>query len=183
MEKAISTPLTDKVIKSLKVGDKLWISGKIYTARDLAHKRLIETIKLKKKLPIKLKGQIIYYCGPTPSRQKRIIGSAGPTTSSRMDNLTEPLLKSGLKGTIGKGARGKNIIKMLRKYKSVYFVAVGGAGALLARTIKSARVVAYPELGPEAIYELQVSNFPVFVANDTHGKDIFKKGVKKFHEK
>lgn len=183
MERSIMTPLSDKAIKSFKVGDKLLLSGKLYTARDLAHKRLMEAIRLKKKLPFDLAGQVIYYCGPTPARHGRVIGSAGPTTSSRMDKLTEPLLKAGLKGMIGKGARDKNIRKMLKKYKAVYFAAIGGAGALLARSIRSAKVIAYPELGPEAIHELDVSNFPVFVANDIYGKDIFEEGVKKFHEK
>ena len=183
MEKAIKTPLTDKDIRSLKAGDKLWLSGTIYTARDQAHKKMVEAIKNKEKLPFNLKRQIIYYCGPTPARSKRIIGSAGPTTSSRMDGLTEPLLKKGLKGVIGKGARGSDITKSFKRHKAVYFVAIGGAGALLARTIKSAKIIAYPELGTEAIRELKVSNFPVYVANDIYGRDVFKEGVKKYHEK
>ncbi|MFC1766968.1 Fe-S-containing hydro-lyase [Candidatus Margulisiibacteriota bacterium] len=183
MEKAINLPLTDEVIKTLKAGDRIWLSGKIYTARDLAHKKLIETLNEGKKLPVDLEGQVLYYCGPTPPRQGKVIGSAGPTTSSRMDALTEPLLKIGLKGAIGKGARSEDVVKLFKKHKAVYFAAIGGAGALLAQAIKSAKVVAYPELGPEAIYELEVASLPVFVANDINGHDIFKEGVKKFNEK
>jgi fumarate hydratase subunit beta len=177
MEKKINLPLTDKDISSLKVGDKVLLTGTLYTARDAAHKRLLVDIK---KPPLNLKDQIIYYCGPTPAMPGRVIGSAGPTTSSRMDGFTLPLLKAGIKGMIGKGSRSKEVREMIKKYKVVYFVATGGAGALLAKHIKSARVAAYPDLGPEAIYELKVVDFPVIVANDIKGKDIFEEGVKKW---
>jgi fumarate hydratase subunit beta len=177
MLKKITTPLTDKVIKSLKTGDEVLISGVVYTARDAAHKRLVFDIK---KLPLSLKDQIIYYCGPTPAMPGRPVGSAGPTTSSRMDGFTAPLLKAGLKGMIGKGPRSREIRDLIKKYKAVYFVATGGAGALLARHIKSSKVVAYPDLGPEAIHEFSVLDFPVIVAIDIKGHDIFEEGVKKY---
>lgn len=178
--KKITTPLTDKVIKSLKTGDQVLISGTIYTARDAAHKRLVFDIR---KLPLNLKDQIIYYCGPTPAMPGRLTGSAGPTTSGRMDHFTEPLLKAGLKGMIGKGPRSKGMRDLIKKHKAVYFVATGGAGALLARHIKSSRVVAYPDLGPESIHEFNVLDFPVIVANDIKGRDIFEEGIKKYRRK
>jgi fumarate hydratase subunit beta len=179
MEKKINLPLTDKDIRSLKTGDKVLLIGTLYTARDAAHKRLLIDIK---KPPLNLKDQVIYYCGPTPAMPGRVIGSAGPTTSSRMDSFTLPLLKAGIKGMIGKGSRSKEVREMIKKYKVVYFVATGGAGALLAKQIKSARVAAYPDLGPEAIYEFKVVDFPVIVANDIKGKDIFEQGVKKWRK-
>ena len=176
----LKTPLNDKDIKTLKAGDRVFLSGKIFTARDAAHKRLMELISSKKPLPIDLKGQVIYYCGPTPAKPGRVIGSAGPTTSSRMDNAAVPLLKAGLKGTIGKGKRSAEVIAALKKFKAVYFAATGGAAALLSKHIKKAKVMAYPELGPEAIYELTVENFPVIVANDIYGKDIFEEGIRRY---
>ena len=180
MLKKITTPLTEKVIKSLNMGDEVLISGTLYTARDAAHKRLVFESK---KPPLDLKDQIIYYCGPTPAMPGRPVGSAGPTTSSRMDHFTEPLLKAGLKGMIGKGPRSKEIRDLMRKYKAVYFVATGGAGALLARHIKSSKVVAYADLGPEAIHEFEVLDFPVIVANDIKGRDIFEEGIRKYRKK
>jgi len=178
--KALKTPLEDKDIKALAIGDRVLISGKIFTARDAAHKRLAELIEAKKPLPVDLKGQIIYYCGPTPAKPGSVIGSAGPTTSSRMDRYTPALLKLGLKGTIGKGKRSSEVRAALKKNKAVYFAAAGGAGALLSKHIKSARVAAYPELKPEAIYELEVKDFPVIVANDTRGRDLFEEGIRKY---
>lgn len=175
--------MTDSDIRSLRVGDNVSISGIIYTARDAAHKRLVELINSKKPLPINLKGEIIYYCGPTPAKPGRVIGGAGPTTSGRMDGYTLPLLKEGLKATIGKGKRGKGVREALKKYKAIYLAATGGAAAFLSKHIKKANVAAYPELGPEAIYELEVSNFPAIVANDIHGNDIFEEGIKKFKKK
>lgn len=174
MKKRVMLPLTDKTARSLKAGDEVLLNGKIYTARDQAHKRLVEAIKSGKRLPVVLKGQIIYYCGPTPARPGKVIGSAGPTTSSRMDGMTAPLLKLGLMGMIGKGTRSKDVMDSIRKHKAEYFVAVGGAGALLAKRIISAKVVAYTDLGPEAIFELKVKDFPAFVAFDTMGQSIFK---------
>lgn len=182
MIKRITTPLSDEVVAELRIGDKVLITGKIYTARDAAHKRFIEALNTGKQLPIDLRGQIIYYVGPTPARPGHVIGSAGPTTSIRMDSYMEPLLKAGLKGTIGKGYRSWAVVDLLKKYRAVYFVATGGAGALLSKRVKSARLVAYEDLGPEAVMELQVEDFPVIVANDIYGGDIFEEGVKKYRE-
>ncbi|MCX5726625.1 MAG: Fe-S-containing hydro-lyase [Candidatus Saganbacteria bacterium] len=182
-EKKVSPPLTDKDIRSLRAGDKVLISGTIYTARDAAHQRLADAIKSKNPLPFNLSGQIIYYTGPAPAPKGKAIGSAGPTTSGRMDSFTPQLLSRGLKATIGKGNRSKEVKAALKKYKAVYFVATGGAGALLSKTIKSAKVIAYPELGPEAIYKLEVVNFPAIVANDSYGKDLFEEGIKKYRRK
>jgi len=166
---SLKTPLQDKDVEILKIGDKVLISGILYTARDSAHKKLV------KKSPIDLKGQIIYYCGPTPAKPGEVIGSAGPTTSGRMDKFTEPLLKLGLRATIGKGKRSKEVQNALKKHKAVYLVATGGAGALLSKHIKKAEIVAYPELGPGAVYKFEVENFPTIVANDILGNDIFKR--------
>jgi fumarate hydratase subunit beta len=177
MPKKLTTPLTDDAIKSLKAGDEVLISGTIYTARDAAHKRLVLDIKHP---PLILKDQIIYYCGPTPAMPGRPVGSAGPTTSGRMDGFTGPMLKAGIKGMIGKGPRSKETRELIKKHKAVYFVAAGGAGALLAQHIKSSQVVAYPDLGPEAIYKFEVVDFPVIVADDIKGRDIFEEGIKKF---
>jgi len=176
-EITITLPLDKKTAASLKTGDKVLLTGTIYTARDAAHKRLVAEIK---KPPLNLSGQIIYYSGPTPAMPGRTIGSAGPTTSSRMDPYVAPLLKAGIIGMIGKGKRSPEVVDLIKKYKVVYFAATGGAGALLAKQIRSARVVAYPDLGPEAIYELKVVDFPVVVANDVKGHDIFEEGVKKW---
>jgi len=180
MEKKITLPLTEKDAKALKTGDRVLLTGTIYTARDAAHKRLVSDIK---KLPLTLKGQIIYYCGPTPAMPGRPIGAAGPTTSSRMDGFTPQMLKAGVAGFIGKGKRSQETRDQMKKFKAVYFVATGGAGALLAKQIKQARIAAYPDLGPEAIYELKVVDFPVIVANDIKGKDIFEEAIKRFRKK
>lgn len=171
----LETPLTIEKVKKLRVGDRVRISGTIYTARDASHKRLIEILKNGGKLPIPLKNQIIYYTGPTPTRPGRVIGSCGPTTSSRMDSYTIPLLKKGLRGMIGKGERSREIREAVKKYQAVYFVATGGAGALLAQYIKKAEVIAYPALGPEAIYKIEVEDFPAIVAIDTKGKNFFRR--------
>lgn len=161
-------------IKNLKAGDKIFFSGTIYTARDQAHKRLVEAIKKRKRLPIDLKGKIIYYCGPTKTPKGKIIGSSGPTTASRMDEFTPLLLKAGLKGMIGKGGRSKEVIRAIKKYKAVYFLTYAGCGALLSKYIKKARPVAYKDLGPEAIYRLEVRNFPLIVGIDAKGKSVYK---------
>lgn len=176
--KKITTPLSN--VLSLRMGDQVLITGKIYGARDTAHKRFLELLSEGKKLPIDIKGAIIYYVGPTPTPPGYPIGSAGPTTSSRMDPYVDELLKAGLKGMIGKGARKPHVQEALRRYKGVYFAAVGGAGAYLAKRIKSSRVVAFEELGPEAVYELEVENFPVIVAIDAHGGNIYKEALKKW---
>ncbi|MEK6678204.1 MAG: Fe-S-containing hydro-lyase [Nitrospirota bacterium] len=176
----ITTPLTDKVIKSLKAGDKVLISGVIYTARDVAHKRFVSAIKDKEKLPFNLKGQIIYFTGPTPAPPGKVIGSAGPTTSSRMDAFSPILIKKGLKAMIGKGPRGKDVIDAIKKYKSVYFAAVGGAAALLSKSIKKSEIIAYEDLGTEAIRRLEVEDFPVIVVNDIYGNDLYIEGIKRY---
>lgn len=158
---------------SLKAGDEVRISGTLYIARDQAHKRLCEALKKGTKLPIPLEGQIIYYAGPTPAPKGKAIGSCGPTTASRMDAFTPALLKAGLKGMIGKGRRGDEVVKAIKKYKAVYFVTIGGAGAYLSQCIKKSKVVAYPDLGPEAIYKVEVEDFPAYVAIDSIGKSIY----------
>lgn len=160
-------------MQNLKVGDRLLFSGIIYIARDQAHKRLAKAIKNGKKLPIDLKGAVIYYCGPTATPKGKIIGSCGPTTSSRMDEFTPALLKAGLRGMIGKGARSKEIVEAIRKYKAVYFLTYAGCAALLSKCVKSAKAVAYKDLGPEAIYRLEVKDFPLIVGIDARGRNIY----------
>lgn len=173
--KKIKTPLEEREIKALKAGDEVLLSGVIYTARDQAHKRLAEAIRSKAKLPVCLKGQVIYYCGPTPARPGTVIGSCGPTTSSRMDEFTPVLLKAGLKGMIGKGSRAKEVISAIRKHNAVYFLAYAGCGALLSKYVTAGKLVAYKDLGPEAIWQLSVRNFPLIVAVDAKARGIFKK--------
>ncbi|MDW8095847.1 MAG: Fe-S-containing hydro-lyase [Aquificaceae bacterium] len=180
MEKKITTPLTEEVIQSLRAGDKVLITGYIYTARDAAHKRMVEALQRGEPLPIDVKGQVIYYVGPTPPKPGQVIGSAGPTTSTRMDKYTEALLKLGLKGMIGKGYRSPQVKELLKKYKAVYFAAVGGVAVLLSKSIKSSEVIAYEDLGTEAIRRLYVEDFPVIVANDVYGGDVFEEGRKRF---
>ena len=173
--KKIITPLTDEIIRSLKAGDEVAISGVVYTARDAAHKRLCELIEQDKKLPIPLQGSVIYFVGPTPAPPGKVIGSAGPTTSARMDNFSPILIKAGLKGMIGKGYRGDAVRDALKKYCAVHFAALGGAGALLSQYIVSAEVVAYEDLGTEAIRKLELKDFPAIVAYDSFGNTVFKK--------
>jgi len=169
----LKTPLSTEDIKNLRVGDRVLLSGKIYTARDTAHRRLVERLDAGQDLPIPLQGQVIYYCGPTPAKPGKPIGSAGPTTSCRMDSFAPRLIELGLKGMIGKGKRSPGVIEAIKKFGAVYFGATGGAGALLSKKIKSARVAAYEDLGPEAIRELEVEDFPVVVINDTRGNDLY----------
>lgn len=176
----ISAPLTDEIVGKLRAGDKVLISGVLYTARDAAHKRLIELLDAGKELPFDIKGQIIYYVGPTPERPGQVIGSAGPTTSGRMDAYTPRLIDLGLKGMVGKGARSKEVLDSIRKHKAVYMAAVGGAAALIRRSIKKAEIVAYEDLGPEAIRRLEVVDFPAIVVNDAEGGDLFLQGVQKY---
>lgn len=176
----LKTPLKTEELEKLNVGDQVLISGTIYTARDAAHKRLVELLKADKELPIDIKGQVIYYVGPAPARPGKPIGSAGPTTSYRMDPYTPILLDAGLKGMIGKGPRGQEVINSIVKNKAIYFAAVGGAAVVTAQSVKEAKIIAYEDLGAEAIRELKVENFPVFVANDTKGNDIYKIGVEKY---
>lgn len=176
----ITAPLSDADVLSLKAGDTVLITGVMYTARDAAHKRLIELLDRGEKLPFDIKGQIIYYVGPTPAKPGAIIGSAGPTTSGRMDAYTPRLLDLGLKGMVGKGARSKEVLDAMTRNKAVYLAAVGGAAALIALSIKKAEIIAYEDLGPEAIRRLEVVDFPAIVANDASGGDLFKQGVEKY---
>lgn len=162
-------------MKYLKAGDEISYTGKLYTARDQAHKRLVEAIRAGKRLPIDLKGQIIYYCGPARSPKRRIIGSCGPTTSSRMDEFTPALLKAGVKAMIGKGIRSQEVINAIKKHRAVYFLAYSGCGALLSQYVREKKLAAYRDLGPEAIYELQVKDFPLIVAVDSKGANIYER--------
>ncbi len=172
--KRVETPLTDEKLKNLKAGDTVKITGTIYTGRDAAHQRLIEALNNGDELPFDIKDQIIYYVGPAPAKPGKIIGSAGPTTSYRMDDLTVPLLKLGLNGMIGKGSRSQGVIEGMKKYGAIYFAAIGGAGALIADSIKEAKIVAYEDLGPEAIRELKVEEFPAIVVIDSQGNNLYE---------
>jgi fumarate hydratase subunit beta len=178
----VTTPLNEDVISKWRSGDKILISGIIYTGRDAAHKRLVELIDKGESLPFDVKGQIIYFVGPTPARPGRAVGSAGPTTSYRMDAYSPRLIEKGLKGMIGKGSRSKEVIEAMMKHKCVYMTAVGGAGALISRCIKSSEIIAYDDLGPEAIRKMKVENFPVIVVNDTSGNDLYQEGIKKYRK-
>ena len=176
--KELRTPLSDADVESLEAGDRVRISGVIYTARDAAHGRLAPLMEKGAKLPIDVKGQLIYYTGPSPARPGGVIGSVGPTTASRMDKFTPALLALGLKGTIGKGYRGQPVKDALRRHKGVYFGSIGGAGAVLSEFVKKAEVVAYEDLGTEAIRRLEVDGFPAIVLYDCHGGDLYEKGQK-----
>jgi fumarate hydratase subunit beta len=176
----LKTPLTDADLEKLRAGDKVLLTGVIYTGRDAAHKRLFDLLQGGKPLPIDLKGQVIYYVGPAPAKPGQVIGSAGPTTSGRMDAYSPKLMETGLKGMIGKGMRRKEVVEAMKKFKAVYFAATGGAGALLAKAVKKAQVVAYEDLGPEAINRLEVEDFPVIVVNDTKGNDLYEEGMRKY---
>jgi fumarate hydratase subunit beta len=178
----LTLPLTDDVIEKLKAGDRVIITGTIYSAKDRAHQYMVERHKKGENLPIDLKGQVIYYTGPTPAAPGRPIGSAGPTTSYRMDQYTPYLLEHGLKGMIGKGPRGQEVKDAINKHKAVYFAAIGGAGALISRAIKKAEVIAYPELGDEAMMRLEVEAFPAIVVNDAHGEDLYRIGLQRYKE-
>lgn len=176
----ISPPLTDEMVSELRAGTRVLISGRIFTARDAAHKKMVALLEQGKDLPVDLSNQIIYYVGPSPARPGRIIGACGPTTSGRMDSYTPRLLGRGLKGMIGKGSRSPDVIQALQQYRAVYFAAVGGAGALLSGCVRAAEVVAYPELGPEAIHELTIVNFPAIVVNDIYGGDLYRQGRRQY---
>lgn len=182
MEEAIrlTTPLKNEDVEKLHIGDRVLLTGVIYTARDAAHKRLIQLLEAGEPLPFELQGQVIYYVGPSPAKPGRPIGAAGPTTSYRMDAYAPELIARGLKGMIGKGKRNDAVRNAMQQHKAVYFAAIGGAGALMAQSILSAEVIAYPELGPEAIRRLEVKNFPVIVANDAHGQDLYEEGAKAY---
>ena len=176
----LTTPLSDKMLQTLNIGDRVLISGIIYSARDAAHKRMVELLDRGEQLPIDLQGQIIYYVGPTPPKPGMAIGAAGPTTSYRMDPYAPRLIENGLKGMIGKGPRGPGVIEAIQKYKAVYFAATGGIGALISKTIKESDVVAYEDLGTEAIRRMVVENFPAVVVNDIDGNDLYTEGRKRY---
>jgi fumarate hydratase subunit beta len=178
--KRILTPLADDVIQSLKAGEKVLLSGFIYTARDAAHKRFAEALDAGEELPFDIRGQVIYYCGPAPAPPGKVIGSCGPTTSSRMDVYAPRLIRLGLKGMIGKGKRSDAVKKALQEHRAVYFGATGGAGALIARTVVASQVIAYEDLGPEAVVRLEVSDMPLFVINDTFAGDLYQEGMERY---
>lgn len=178
MEKHIITPLSDDKVSDLKAGDYVYLSGTLYTARDAAHKRIYEAMQKGEKIPFELQENIIYYLGPSPAREGRPIGSAGPTTSSRMDKYTPILLENGLKGMIGKGKRSKEVIDSMHKNNAVYFAAIGGAGALLSKCIKKSEVIAYEDLGTEAIRKLEVENLPVIVVIDSDKRNMYDEALK-----
>lgn len=178
MEKYITTPLTEDKVRDLKAGDYVYLSGIIYTARDAAHKRIYEAMLKGEEIPLELQDNIIYYLGPSPAREGQVIGSAGPTTSSRMDKYTPLLLENGLKGMIGKGKRSPEVIHSMEKNTAVYFAAIGGAGALLSKCIKKSEVIAYEDLGTEAIRKLEVENLPVIVVIDHTKKNMYEEALK-----
>ena len=178
----ITTPFTHEKVRKLKVGDSCLISGIIYTARDAAHKRLCELIAVNKPLPLDIKDSIVYFVGPTPAKQGEAIGSAGPTTSYRMDAYSPDLIKLGQTGMIGKGKRGPEVVEAMKKYGAVYFGAIGGCGALLSKCIKKSEVIAYDDLGAEAIRKLEVVDFPVVVVIDSDGNNLYEQGPKNYLE-
>lgn len=182
MDKKISAPITEKDTVNLNSGDYVYITGTIYTARDAAHKRMYEALEKGDKLPIEMDNNIIYYMGPSPAREGRPIGSAGPTTASRMDKYAPKLLDLGLKGMIGKGKRSKEVIDAIIRNNAVYFAAVGGAGAILSKCIKKSEVVAYDDLGTEAIRKLYVENFPCIVVIDSNGNNLYETAIEKYKE-
>ncbi len=180
MVKKITLPLTDETLKNLKAGDNLLLTGVMYVGRDAAHKRLVEALDQGKPLPFDIQGQTIYFMGPSPAKPGQPIGSAGPTTSGRMDAYSPRLMAEGLKGMIGKGMRSQAVKDAMKKYKAVYLAAIGGAGALIAKSIKKSEVIAYEELGAEAIRRLEVEEFPVTVVNDIYGGDLYQEGKAKY---
>ncbi|MCK9244667.1 MAG: FumA C-terminus/TtdB family hydratase beta subunit [Candidatus Marinimicrobia bacterium] len=173
----LTTPIKTADLEKLRIGEKVMISGKIFTARDAAHKRIIKLLETDQPLPFDFQGAVIYYAGPAPARPGRPIGSVGPTSSYRMDQFTQPVLAAGVKVLIGKGERNQSVIDTLVTHRAVYLVAVGGVAVVTAQAVKAARVIAFEDLGPEAIYELEVSNFPAFVAIDINGQSLFETGV------
>ena len=182
MEKKISTPLTEEISKTLRAGDSILLSGIVYTARDAAHGRLINLLDEGKELPLNINGEVIYYVGPTPEKPGEVIGSAGPTTSYRMDSYAPRLLDLGLKGMIGKGARNEEVISAIKRNNAIYFGALGGAGALISKCIKSSEVIAYDDLGAEAIRKLEVKDMPLVVIIDTEGNNLYEIGKKEYLE-
>lgn len=180
MERHITVPISRETAEELRAGDYVYLTGTIYTARDAAHKRMYEALEKGEELPLDVKNNVIYYMGPSPAREGRPIGSAGPTTASRMDKYAPTLLDMGLTGMIGKGKRSEAVKEAIGRNGAVYFAAVGGAGALLAQSIKSSEVIAYDDLGTEAIRKLEVENFPVIVVIDAEGRDLYQSAIKEF---
>ena len=180
MRYTLNTPLSKDILKKLRVGDEVRLNGVVYTARDAAHKCLVEMLQQKEKLPFDIKGQVIYYVGPCPAKPGKVIGSAGPTTSGRMDIYTPLLIGEGLAGMIGKGLRSKEVIESMMKHGAVYFGAIGGVGALMAKHIVYQEIVAFPELGPEALRKIEVVDFPVFVVIDSYGNNLYEIGRKRY---
>lgn len=178
MEKHIFTPLSDEIVSNLKAGDYVYLSGTIYTARDAAHKRIYEAMQRGEEIPLELMNNIIYYLGPSPAREGQVIGSVYSTTSSRMDKYTPLLLENGLKGMIGKGKRSQEVIDSMHKNHAVYFAAIGGAGALLSKCIKKSEIIAYEDLGTEAVRKLEVENLPVIVVIDSNKKNMYEEALK-----
>jgi len=182
MQKKITSPFSDKTIADLKAGDQVLISGVMYVGRDAAHKRLVDALNKGDKLPFDVKGQVIYYMGPSPTKPGKIIGSSGPTTSGRMDAYTPRMLEAGLKGMVGKGLRTKDVKDAIKKYKAVYLASVVGAAALIAKRIVKSEIIAYEELGPEALLRVEVKDFPAIVINDMYGGDLYEEGKAKYRK-
>ena len=182
MQKKITSPFNDKTIADLKAGDQVLISGVMYVGRDAAHKRLVETMNKGEKMPFDVKGQVVYYMGPSPTKPGNVIGSSGPTTSGRMDAYTPRMLEAGLKGMVGKGLRTKEVKDAIKKYKAVYLAGVGGAAALIAKRIVKSEIIAYEELGPEALLRIEVKDFPAIVINDMYGGDLYEEGKAKYRK-
>ena len=180
MARKVTLPLTDEVLKELRAGDNVLLTGIMYVGRDAAHKRMVEALDRGKPLPFDIKGQIIYYMGPSPARPGQVIGSAGPTTSGRMDAYSPRLIAEGLEGMIGKGMRSPVVKDAMKKYKAVYLAAIGGAGALISKSIKKSEVIAYEELGTEAVRRLEVEDFPATVINDIYGGDLYQEGKARY---
>ena len=183
MAKKVKLPLTDEALKDLRAGDNVLLSGVMYVARDAAHKRIVDALDQGKPLPFDIKGQTIYFMGPSPAKPGQVIGSAGPTTSGRMDAYSPRLIADGLKGMVGKGMRSPAVKDAIKKYKAVYMAAIGGTGALISRTIKKSEVVAYEELGAEAVLRLEVKDFPATIINDIYGGDLYEEGKAKYKVK
>jgi fumarate hydratase subunit beta len=179
----IASPLEPEVVEKLKAGDQVFISGTIYVARDAAHKRMVQALDKGERLPFDIAGQTVYYMGPSPAKPGQVIGSAGPTTSGRMDVYTPRLLAAGLRAMIGKGGRSLAVKEAMKKYRAVYLAAIGGAGALITKSIKKAEVVAYDDLGAEAIRRLEVEDFPAIVVNDIYGGDLYEEGKAKYQKR
>jgi fumarate hydratase subunit beta len=180
MAKRIALPLTDDTLQGLRAGDDVLLSGTMYVGRDSAHKRIVEALDQGKPLPFDVRGQTIYYMGPSPAKPGQAIGSAGPTTSGRMDSYSPRLMAEGLRGMVGKGMRSPAVKEAMKKYRAVYFAAIGGAGALISKAIKKSDVIAYEELGAEALLRIEVADFPAIVINDIYGGDLYEEGKAKY---